>query len=75
MQVLLDQASHYEGLAQDSNNSILVILQENNQQGKSEGFDSCDWPRRSSNLAQICSKSLTFQPLWPWNLLDDHKKL
>ena len=38
------------------------------QQGKSEGFDSCDRP---SNLAQIWSKSSIFQPVWPWNLMDD----
>ena len=42
------------------------------KQGKSEGFDSCDRP---SNLAQIWSKSLIFQPLWPWNLMDDLEKL
>ena len=38
------------------------------QQGKSEGFDSCDRP---SNLAQIWSKSSIFQPVWPWNSMDD----
>ena len=38
------------------------------QQGKSEGFDSCDRP---SNLTQIGLKSLIFQPVWPWNLMDD----
>ena len=38
------------------------------KQGKSEGFDSCDRP---SNLAQIWSKSSIFQPVWPWNLIDD----
>ena len=38
------------------------------EQGKSEGFDSCDWP---CNLAQIWSKSSIFQPVWPWNLMDD----
>ena len=37
------------------------------EQGKSEGFDSCDRP---SNLAQIWSKSSIFCPLWPWNLMD-----
>ena len=37
-------------------------------QGKSEGFDCCDRP---SNLTQIGFKSSTFQPVWPWNLLDD----
>ena len=39
------------------------------QQGKSEGFDSCDRP---SNLTQIGLKSSIFQPVWPWNLMDDH---
>ena len=34
------------------------------EQGKSEGFDSCDRP---SNLAQIWSKSSIFQPVGPWN--------
>ena len=40
------------------------------QQGKSEGFDSCDRP---SNLTQIGFKSSIFQPVWPWNLMDDPK--
>ena len=31
-----------------------------NKQGKSEGFDSCDWP---SNPTQIGFKSLIFQPV------------
>ena len=38
------------------------------EQGKSEGFHSCDRP---SNLTQIGLKSSTFQPVWPWNLMDD----
>ena len=42
------------------------------QQGKYEGFDSCDWP---SNHTQIGFKSLIFQPMWPWNLMDDLEKL
>ena len=46
---------------------ILIII---DKQGKSEGFDSCDRP---SNLAQIWSKSSIFQPVWPWNLMDDLK--
>ena len=41
------------------------------QQGKSEGFDSCDRP---SNLTQTGFKSSIFQPVWPWNLMDDPKK-
>ena len=44
----------------------LIILHEN-KQGKSEGFDSCDQP---SNLTQAWFKSLIFQPLRPWNLID-----
>ena len=43
-----------------------------NKQGKSEGFDSCDWP---SNLTQIGLKLSNFQPMWPWNLMDDLEKL
>ena len=41
------------------------------EQGKSEGFDSCDRP---SNRAKILSKSSIFQPVWPWNLMDDLEK-
>ena len=41
------------------------------QQGKSEGFDSCDRP---SNLTQIGFESSIFQPVWPRNLMDDPKK-
>ena len=41
------------------------------EQGKSEGFDSCDRP---SNLTQIGFKSSIYQPVWPWNLMDDLKK-
>ena len=41
------------------------------EQGKSEGFDSSDRP---SNLTQIGFKSSIFQPLWPWNLMDDPEK-
>ena len=41
------------------------------KQGKSEGFDSCDRP---SNLTQIGFKSSIFQPMWPWNLMDDLEK-
>ena len=39
---------------------------------KSEGFDSCDRP---SNLIEIGFKSSIFQPVWPWNLMDDLEKL
>ena len=41
------------------------------EQGKSEGFYSCDRP---SNLTQIGFKWSIFKPVWPWNLMDDHKK-
>ena len=41
------------------------------KQGKSEGFDSCDQP---SNLTQIGLKLSIFQPVWPWNLMDDHQQ-
>ena len=37
------------------------------KQGKSEGFNSCD---RHNNHTQIAFKSI-FQPIWPWNLMDD----
>ena len=43
-----------------------------NEQGKSEGFDSCDRP---SNFTQIGLVSSIFQPVWPWNLMDDLQKL
>ena len=39
---------------------------------KFEGFDSCDRP---SNLTHFGFKSSTFQPVWPWNLMDDLKKI
>ena len=42
------------------------------QQGKSEGFDSCDRP---SNLTQIGFETSIFQPVWPQNLMDDPEKL
>ena len=48
-------------------------VSQNKQQGKSEGFDSCD--RSNSNLTQIGFKSSIFQPVWPWNLMDDLEKL
>ena len=38
---------------------------------KSEGFDSRDRP---SNLTEIGFKSSIFQPVWPWNLMDDLEK-
>ena len=41
------------------------------EQGKSQGFDSCNQP---SNLTQIGFKSSIFQPMWPWNLMDDPEK-
>ena len=40
------------------------------EKGISEGFDSCD---RTSNLTQIGFKSSIFQPVWPWNSMDDPK--
>ena len=36
--------------------------------GKPEGFDSCDKP---SNLTQTGLKSSIFQPMWPWNSMDN----
>ena len=51
-------------------NFMMIQWQEHNEQGKSEGFDSCN---RSSNLTQIGFESLIFQPVWPLNLMDDPK--
>ena len=42
------------------------------KQGKSEGYDSCDRP---SDLTQIWFKSLIFQPVRPWNLMDNLKQI
>ena len=39
--------------------------------GKSDGVDSFD---RLGNLTQIGFKSLIFQPVWPWHLMDDLEK-
>ena len=47
---------------------IVIFIIFRLQQGKSGGFDSCDWP---SNLAQI---GLIFQVIWPWNLTYDPEK-
>ena len=49
----------------------MVFLLAFQKQGKSEGFDSCDWP---SNLTQIGFKSLIFQPVLPLILMDDLDK-
>ena len=51
-------------------NFMMIQWQEHSEQGKSEGFDSCDWP---SNLTQIGFESSIFQPVWPLNLMDDPK--
>ena len=65
------------GNAQSGSNATLFRavwpwnLTDDLQQGKSEGFDSCDRP---SNLTQIGFKSSIFQPVWPWNLMDDPEK-
>ena len=42
------------------------------EQGKSEGFDSCDRP---SNLTQIGFETSIFQTVWPQNSMDDPEKL
>ena len=65
------------GNAQSGSNSTIFSavwpwnLADDLEQGKSEGFDSCDLP---SNLAQILSKSSIFQPVWAWNLMQDLKQ-
>ena len=41
------------------------------KQGKSVGCDSCHLP---NNLIQTGFKSSMFQPVWPWNLMDDLEK-
>ena len=48
--------------------SIIIFITILLKQGKSEGFHSCDRP---SNLTEIGFKSSFFQPMWPWNLMDD----
>ena len=53
-------------------NFMMIRWWEHSKQGKSEGFDSCDRP---SNLTQNGFKSLIFQPVWHWNLMDDLEKL
>ena len=65
------------GNAQSRSNSTIFSavwpwnLADDLEQGKSEGFDSCDLP---GNLAQILSKSSIFQPVWPWNFMHDLKQ-
>ena len=51
-------------------NFTYLLYNSTKKQGKSEGFDSCDRP---SNLTLIGFKSSIFQPVWPWNLMDDQK--
>ena len=64
-------ATQYENTIQYNEYEIPnSIWSQSIQQGKSEGFDSCDRP---SNLTQIGYKSSIFQPVWPWNLMDDPK--
>ena len=53
------------------NHLVSMIMLNNSQQGKSEGFDSCNQPK---NLIQIGFKSLIFQRVAPSNLLDDLAK-
>ena len=54
-----------------NDNFASIICCPFSEQGKSEGFDSWDRP---SNLIQIGFKSSIFQPVWPWNWMDDPKK-
>ena len=51
-------------------NFMMIRWWEHSQQGKSEEFASCDRP---INLTRIGFKSSIFQPVWPWNLMDDLK--
>ena len=65
--------SQSEGRIHHENQHVaLHFITKETKQGKSEGFDNCDQP---SNLTQIGFKSSIFQPVWPWNLMDDLKKL
>ena len=48
-----------------------IILALYGKQCKSERLDSCD---RINNLTQIEFNSSIFQPVWPWNLMDDLEK-
>ena len=41
------------------------------KEDKSEGFNSYDRP---SNITQIGFKSSIFQPVWPWNFMEDIEK-
>ena len=53
-------------IANAINDNVSLIAHEY-EQGKSEGFHSCDRP---SNFIQIGFKSSIFQPVWHWNLMD-----
>ena len=65
------------GNAQSESNSAIFRavwpwnLMDDLEQGKSEGFDSCDQP---SKLTQIGLNLSIFQPVWPWNLMDEPKQ-
>ena len=50
--------------------SVSLYHMSHDQQGKTEGFDSCDQPR---NLTQIGFKSSIFLPVSLWNLMGDLK--
>ena len=52
-------------------NLMMIQWWEHSEQGKSEGFDSCNG---LTNLTPIGFKSSIFQPMWPWNLMDDLEK-
>ena len=62
----MEMAQH-ERNWQDLSHVYAILI----EQGKSEGFDSCDRP---SNLTQIGFKSSIFSPVWPLNLMDDPQK-
>ena len=58
----------YDGWKWLQISSICICI---NQQGKSEGFDSCNWP---NNLTQTELKLSIFQPVWHGNLMDELEK-
>ena len=55
-------------LHKDNKTNNMLQHMDVKKQGKSKGFDSCDRP---SNLTQIGFKSMIFQPVRPWSLMDD----
>ena len=51
--------------------SIILYGQKIKKQDKYDGLDNCERP---CNLTQTGFKSSIFQPMWPWNFMDDLEK-